>query len=928
MDSRYPQIQEPLTEPLTRREREILALLADPTLSNQEIAERLCLALASVKWFTHQIYAKLGVKGRRPAVARARELGLLASTSVESSKLHNFPAELTSFIGREHEVEHLCQLLSSPGHRLVTLTGAGGVGKTRLALKVAEIIQGNYPQGVWLVELALLNDPGLVDQTVAAAFGASGGRDFSSRAALLGRLRNQELLLVLDNCEHLIEPCAQLADALLKACPHLHILATSREALKIEGEIPYVVPSLAFPDPLNLPDLEQVTQFEAVRLFIDRARLVHGGFELNSANVLAVARICQRLDGIPLAIELAAARLNLLTAGELAGRLEDAFQILTGGSRTALPRHQTLRGMIDWSYNLLNLKERLLLCRLTVFAGGWDLAGAEGVCAGAGLEVADILELLANLVSKSMVMAFPARNGGTRYRMLETIRQYAREKLLDSGEMVAIQHRHLAYFVELAETLEPIGLGPHQKEWHLQLRNEIENIRLALGTGFQADPPAGMRLASALWMFWGIEGARWLRVYLDHPANAAPTLQRGHALWKLSYMFPGNSGSEHGAQASLEILHTLNDRLGQGFAHYSWGRCGIFHEYYPIARLHLEAAQRIFEESRDHRWLGLTLDSLAVIAMNEGDHARVFAYLERAIELLRETGDLVSIGLAVEKLGWSSHLFRGDLRRGYALLVEADSIYKQIGYESASYRLAEVCTWQGEFEKALQVMNEMLVQAREEDNEVEILLSTIGTGSYLCLAARFETGIPMMEQVINRFKESAYLNYMLAHQQVYYMELAYAYACLGKPERAESVIAEFGHLFKTAQYQPRLMNLLGFLAFLNGEAEPSVRYYRESLRCAAQMQYRLDALLALEGYAWALSLAARPVEAARLLDAAAEFRTRIGALVFPRDRPVYDQVIAKLKACLGEKGYAAAWAEGQAMTYEQAVAYALGLDVE
>jgi predicted ATPase/DNA-binding CsgD family transcriptional regulator len=904
-----------LQEPLTQREQNILAHLAHDQ-SIKEIARLEMLAYNSVKWYIHQVYAKLGVNRRRAAITRARELGLLrpepASPVTALSVKNNLPVELTRFFGREAEILQVKERLAE--WRLVTLTGSGGVGKTRLAQRVAAEVLDDFIDGVWFVELASLSDPELVAQQVATSLGLQeqAGKPFLDR--LKGFLSSRNALLVLDNCEHLRDVCARLADTLLHASPPLKLLVTAREPLGVEGEAIFRVPSLPFPARGQVLTPETIDTYASIQMFTDRARQILPGFQVTPQNAAALASICQRLDGIPLAIELAAARLSVLNAEELAARLDDVFHLLTGGSHAALPRHQTLRATMDWSYHLLEERESRLLRRLAVFAGGWDMAGAEGVCAGAGLEASAILELLANLVNKSMVMAFPSRSGETRYRMLETIRQYAHEKLVDCGEMIAFQQRHLAYFVELAETLEPQGHGPNQKEWWRHLEDELENIRLALGTGLKEDPPAGLRLASALWQYWGVEGVRWLRAYLAHPANAAHTALRGHALWRLSYISGLTPGSEDRAQESLEIFREINDRMGQGCAQLSWGVCALDHEDYSAARLHLEAAQEIFEEIQDHWWLAETLNLLALVAIYQGDNARELACFERALALFRETGDQYNIANVLATLGWSSYLFQGDLRRGYDLLIEALAINK---LPTGIFRLAEVLCWQGEFERANQLWDEMLERARQSDDDVAVPVNNLYAGRFICFQGRLEAGVALMEQAVRSLKEAG--SSALATQQTFLMELAYAHACLGEIEQAESLVTEFGHFFRDAQYQPRLMRLLGFMALLKGEAEASAHHYQESLRHAVQMQWRLDALLALEGYAWALNMNARPVEAAHLLGAAAEFRARIGTPVFPRDRPVYDQVVAALKDRLGEEEYAAAWAEGQAQGFDKTI---------
>jgi predicted ATPase/DNA-binding CsgD family transcriptional regulator len=329
-------------EPLTRRELEILQLLAEH-LSNNEIAQKLTLAPSSIKWYTKQIFAKLGINSRQQVAGRARELGLLNASPSPPPAAHNLPIAMTPFIGRSAQVEQVKHMIAEQKCRLVTLTGAGGVGKTRLALKVAEELVGKFKHGVWLVELASLNSGALVDQTVAAIFGLSGDPEHSPRALLEEYLRDKNLLLVLDDSEGVIVDCARLVDVLLRFCPGLQILVTSRESLGSEGEIPFSVPSMTFPDPLRLPPLEHLTQYEAVHLFADRARSISPNFAISAENARDIASICKRLDGIPLAIELAAARVKILSVKHIASHLEESFKLLAGGFRTAIPRHQTMR---------------------------------------------------------------------------------------------------------------------------------------------------------------------------------------------------------------------------------------------------------------------------------------------------------------------------------------------------------------------------------------------------------------------------------------------------------------------------------------------------------------------------------------------------------------------------------------------------------
>ena len=384
MNARVSKTGEELIEPLTRREREILVLLAQGYLG-PEIAKQLTLALSTVKWYVQRVYSKLGVNNKQRAIIRAGELGLLETHSpaapIHFHPKHNLPSPLTSFIGREKEIETVKHLLVPHGGcRLLTLTGAGGSGKTRLALQVAAELRDAFPDGVWFIEFAPLSDPTLVQQSLLTTLGLSEQAGRSTFAIVSDFLQPKRALLILDNCEHLIQACAQLAETLLRACLSLHILATSREALSIPGETLYLVPTLTTPDPTQV-NFETLGQYEAVQLFVERAQTALPGFRLTAENTSAVAQVCHQLDGIPLALELAAARVKALRVEQIASRLaaNDQFRLLTAGRRTALPRHQTLHALIDWSYNLLSKDERLLLRRLAVFAGGCTLESAEAV---------------------------------------------------------------------------------------------------------------------------------------------------------------------------------------------------------------------------------------------------------------------------------------------------------------------------------------------------------------------------------------------------------------------------------------------------------------------------------------------------------------------------------------------------------------------
>ncbi len=454
---------------------------------------------------------------------------------------NNLPLQLTSFIGREKEIAEIKSLVEH--NRLVTLTGSGGVGKTRHSLQVAAEVLDAFPEGAWLVELAPVSSPELVPQTLANVLGVHEDQSRSLFTALQDHLQSKTILLLLDNCEHLLEACAQLADGLLHACPRLKILVSSREALGMAGEVSFRVPSLSLPDARHLPSLERLTQYDSVRLFIERAVAVKSDFIVANHNAPAVAQICSRLDGIPLAIELAAARLRGLSAEQISERLDDRFRLLTGGSRTALPRQQTLRAMIEWSYDLLSEAERVLLRRLAVFVGDWTLEAAEAVCAepespagspvpavpapaGQALATPDVMDLLLRLVDKSLIVP-QEQAGQARYHMLETIRQFAQDKLLESGEGAWLRLGHLEFFLTFSEQVEAKLHSAENLIWLHKLGAEYANLQAALEWAKEAgSAQPALRLEQAT------EQLADVQVLLGVATQAIPLYQAALELWQ------------------------------------------------------------------------------------------------------------------------------------------------------------------------------------------------------------------------------------------------------------------------------------------------------------------------------------------------------------------------------------------------------------
>jgi predicted ATPase/DNA-binding CsgD family transcriptional regulator len=598
---------------------------------------------------------------------------------------NNLPAPLTSFIGREREIGDVCGLLRSA--RLVTLTGAGGCGKSRLALEVARRSLAGFRDGVWIVELAALSEGTLVPNACAAALGVPEQRRRSMADALAGALKRKSALLVLDNCEHLLPACAALADILLRTCADLRILATTREGLGVPGETVRRVPSLSVPGPAHLPRAERAADFEAVALFAERAAAVRPGFRVTAHNVRAVADICRRLDGIPLAIELAAARMKALSADQIAARLGDRFRLLSGGGRTVPPRHRTLRAAIDWSYDLLTEHERTLLSRLSVFAGGWTLDGAEAVCGHDGIEHADVLDLLTSLVDKSLVIA-DLHGSDARYGLLETVRQYGRERLGGGDEEDRVRRRHRDWCIAAAEQAAHELHGPRQTAWLRRLETEHDNFRTALDWSRRETGGAheGLRLAVALCDFWEIhdhfgEGRAWLES-LAAQAGAAPSLLRARALCGAGQLAK-QQGDHRGVAAlcgaALPLFRAEGDELGEvRTLHLLVHAVPGPDEYARCAKV-MERSLALHRAAGDSSGAAYALNCLADAARSEGRYAHAAALLEEALAGYRDAGHTRGQAVVLYNLGQVLRCLNrgpeaaGRLRESLALAAELDN---------------------------------------------------------------------------------------------------------------------------------------------------------------------------------------------------------------------------------------------------------------
>ena len=587
-----------------------------------------------------------------------------------NARLHNLPIQLTSFIGRERERRELGELLVQK--RLITLTGVGGTGKTRLALQVVAENVDAFADGTWLVELAALADPAVVPQAIASVFKVREEPGRPVLETLKDYLNNKHMLLVLDNCEHLIEACASVVHELLQAAPHIRVLATSRELLGISGECGFPVRSLSLPAP-SAASADEILPFDAVRLFTDRAMAAQPEFQLADHNAHAVLRICSRLDGIPLAIELAAARANSLGIEQIAARLDDRFHLLTGGSRTALPRQRTLQATIDWSYRLLSEEERVMLRRLSVFAGGWDLEAAESVCPGTVIQANEVLDLLTHLVEKSLVLA-SEQSGAMRYRILETIRQFAQEKLDESEEAQAVRARHHQYYSDLVlQFQQGAQTGDHVK-WIERIRAERDNYRAALDWALATrQPKLAFEMSSRLgwygtYFFEAREARNWVERILA--AVPEPSADRAKLIGRLGVVVMSQGEYAHARELfeeALAISEALEDRHLTGLSSYLLSTAlyalGEEQKALQLEERGLELLQGGGHPEDE----GLVLLSVADRARAKGDYARAVELSEKSLQLFRRANDKNRIHLALWSLGELS-VRLNDLDKGSAYL--------------------------------------------------------------------------------------------------------------------------------------------------------------------------------------------------------------------------------------------------------------------
>ncbi|MDR7418324.1 MAG: adenylate/guanylate cyclase domain-containing protein [Armatimonadota bacterium] len=885
---------------------------------------------------------------------------------------NNLPRQLTSFIGRDRELAELKQLLGQT--RLLTIVGTGGAGKTRLALQAAAEMLEEMTDGVWLAELAPVLDPAVVPQAVGAALGVRPEANRPMIDTLIEYLEPKQTLLILDNCEHLVDACAALVDELLQGCPRLRILCTSREALGVTGETAWRIPSLSLPNLHALPPIERLSEYEAIRLFVERAAAVAPGFTLTAEQAAAVAAICARLDGIPLAIELAAARVKVLTPPQIAARLDDRFRLLTGGSRTALPRHQTLRAAMDWSYELLSSTERAMLRRFSVFANGWTLEAAEAICIGPDIERGDVLDLQAALIDKSLVVVEEA-GADARYRLLETVRQYARDKLVEAGEAEAWRTRHRDWFLALAEEARQRLQGREQTMWLGRLAGEHENLHAALEWSLACrDAEALLRFVAAIWWYWYVrghleEGNRWAQIALEQTAERTPGRARALAgAAALAHAAGQYARAQAHGEEGRALAADLGDTLSQAIA-------TVALSLVALARGDQTRAVALAEDARgrlpalENKW-GRAIVGLLIgeIARLRGDWAETLARLHESHAQFRDVGDLWGMALAQRGLGFIARA-EGDYERAAVLHEEGRSFARQIGDKvGEAYALLSLAIGEmrrGFYAEAEARMLEALPLMRDAGDKSGIANILY----YMGLAISFQGRNDEAERLMTESREIAVSTGARAVAAYATSGLARVAMHRGDSARTTALALEAQKGFKDAGDRWGVavtLYLLGvaalrdrayeraralgeeslkqFLAMRDGWAAGSARrlaargalgmgeygraedLYAESLRRAAGRGERLGVARGLQGLAMVAARTDRLQRAATLLGADEALRATMGVPVPESEREEYGRLLDTVRAGLGTEVFDAAWAEGQRLGWERATEYALAAE--
>jgi len=900
---------------------------------------------------------------------------LVSIQAQEQVSKHNLPVPPTLLIGREQDVAAACTFLQRPGVRLLTLTGTAGVGKTRLALQVATDLIDDFDDGVCFVSLAPISDPDLVIPTIAHLFGLTETGNQSCLYLLQAYLHNKHLLLLLDNFEQVIMAAPHVAE-LLEGCPDLKVLVTSREVLRLRAEHQFLVPPLTLPNLQQIPDMEALSQYAAVALFIERAQAVKPNFRVTKANASIIAEMCTRLDGLPLAIELAAARIKLLSPQALLARLEHRLEVLTGGARDLPERQQTLRKTIKWSYDLLSAEEQRLFRRLAVFVGGCTLEAAEAVSSAMGDGMTNVLDAITSFIDKSLIRQGEQEGGEPRLVLLEMIREYTSECLESSGEAEAARHAHAGYFLTLAEEAEPALRGPQQVMWLERLEREHDNLRAALRWSLEQGEVSqcterALRMGSALWRFWQVrghvsEGRQWLEKALtESRAGVAPV--RAQALYAAGMLAMDQGDYNQATQrceASLALFRKLEDQRGMavslnvlGYAAHIRGenararttltksltlsreigsRQGIAQSLRFLAteagvRGDYMTARHLYEESLaicrgigDLYTTADVLTSLADVLHSQGEYAMARLLAEEGLALCRELGDFMSLtyrqGL---RLLHNIAFYQSDFTVAWSLLEESLAAAQkqgdrgEIAYELG--RLGAIALYQGDYGAARSLLEESITIGRELGYQRHLAFALGDLGRVFLYQGNFVMARIHLEEdmaVARGLGDQRTLSYALGFSgQLALYQGDWTTAC-GFMEESLAIHRETGDQLGTAR---RLYDL-GRVAFGEGDAIAARALHEDGLSIFLALKSKWFIAASFEGLAAVVLAQGKPTWAARLWGAAESLREGMGTPIPPIERAAYERMVANARIQLDENAFAAVWAQGRAMTPEQVLA--------
>jgi predicted ATPase len=933
------------------------------------------------KWFEtatiHTILKSIGI-------AEADQSELMEYKAAEPTANHNLPIILTPFIGREKEKREIKSRLSKT--RMLTLTGSGGSGKTRLAVQVASELCEQYPDGVRFVSLASLTSPDLVPQALQSALGTRETPGQSPIEKAIAYLKPMTLLVVLDNCEHLIVSCAQLATVLLGNCPQIKILATSRETRNIAGETVYRVPTLSLPDNASLlaseakDDVLESANSDAVALFVASARAVTPNFRLTSQNGPYIVELCRRLDGIPLAIELAASRIRGLSVRHIIERLNDRFTLLIGQDPTKPPHQQTMRATLDWSYDLLEAKEQLLLARLSLFMGGWTLEAAEYVCSGEGLKANEILNLLTALIDKSLVVV-EQQGEALRYQMHETIRQYSGDKLLNMQEVRWMRQHYHDYFLALAEEAEQKLKGKDQVVWLNQLEAEYNNLRAALEYNLsEAGSTAGLRLCSALSQFWYVhgyvsEGRHWCMIALEKTDAQEPVLrakvlnvagnlarlqsdyESARKLLEESLVLSRQSEDKRGIASSLnglgEVAHDRSDyesarklfneslamsrQLGEkqdiALALRNLGIVDLLirnRGLVDCGQGDYEAAGKLFEESLaifrklgDKKSIAGVLGDLGELFRNRSDYDTARTYFEESLAICREIGDKRLIAMLL--LGLSHISNKHDRVLAGKLLEESVAICRELGDKKGITEVlgsqAHMFMSKGDYITARTLYEECLAINRELQNKEGIAWTLRNLGHVEFEEGRFSEAKTRFEQSLAIFQPNCRLGIALS-----ITDLGYVAHGQGDYSTAKAQYEMSELIFRELEDKPciaRTHNNLGLVAYDQGDYASAKTQHEQGLILYRTLGDKKRIAESMEAFARLAATEGQSIRAARLWGASEELRAAIGVPVPPYQRPRMERPMIAAREAVGEDRFGAAWTQGRTLSMEQAIEYAL-----